>query len=257
VAISPSASNPDLSGTGPYFFRVCATDHAHGGALARFAVQQLGAQYAAVFYLNDDYGRGILSTFSDEYLALGGTIVESDPLLPNTGDLGPYLERIQRDGRARVIMVAGDRGAGVTVLRQARLRGITLPIIGGDGLAGIQSEGAIAEGVHITSNWLPERPGDRNAAFLAAYAVANGGQVPDHRGAGAYDAVYLIADAIREAGTSRRRIRQALARLNGTDRPAYEGVTGRIAFDEQGDVVDKSVLVGVVRAGRIAMVEER
>ena len=257
VAISPSASNPDLSGAGPYFFRVCATDLAHGAALARFAVQRLGANHAAVLYLNDDYGRGILGTFSDEYLAQSGTIVEADPVLPTTTDLGPYLERIQRDGRARVIMVAGDRATGVAVLRQARARGIMLPVIGGDGLAGIQSEGAIAEGVHITSNYLPERAGDRNAAFLAAYAAANRGETPDHRGAGAYDAVHLIADAIRDGGVSRRRVRLALARLDGIDRPAFDGVTGRIAFDEQGDVVNKSVLIGVVRGGRLTPAEDR
>ena len=257
VAISPSASNPDLTGIGRYTFRVCATDLAHGATLARFAVQQLHAQRAAVLYLNDAYGRGILGTFTEEYVGQGGTITEADPVLPDVTDLGPYLERIQRDGRAQVLMVAGDRATGVAVLRQARARGITLPLIGGDGLSGIQSEGAIADGVYITSNYLPDQPGEKNAAFLRAYAAANGGERPDHRGAGAYDAVYLIARAIGDGGSSRANIRDALARLNGHDRPAYEGVTGRIAFDDKGDVPDKSVIVGVVRAGRLVPAETR
>ena len=96
--------------------------------------------------------------------------------------------------------------------------------------------------MHLTSNYLPDKRGDRNAAFLRAYAAASGGEKPDHRGAGAYDAVYIIAEAIRAAGsTNRAKIRDALAQL-GHDRPAYEGVTGRITFDARGDVPDKSVL---------------
>jgi len=41
----------------------------------------------------------------------------------------------------------------------------------------------------------------------------------------------------------------------GTSRAAYDGVTGRIAFDPRGDVTDKTVVIGVVRAGRIALAE--
>lgn len=253
VELSPSASSPDLSGKGPYTFRVCATDLVHGNVLARFAQQQLGARFASIVYLNDDYGRGILGTFREEFTKLGGTIVSADPVMPSTiADLGPYLERIQRDGRSQVIMIAGDRVTGVAVLRQARARGITLPLIGGDALTGIQSEGAIAEGVMITSNYLPDKPGETNATFLRSYAAMSGGQVPDHRGAGAYDAIHLIAQAIRDGGSSRREIRDALARI-GQDRPPYEGVTGRVTFDANGDVPDKSVLVGVVRGGRIVL----
>ena len=252
VAISPSASAPDLSGISTYMFRVCATDLVHGAYLARFAIQQLGARTASVIYLNDDYGRGILGTFSDEFARLGGRVQSSDPMLPNTGDIDPYLERIQREANSQVIMVAGDRAAATTVLRKARARGLNLPIIGGDALTGIQDEGALAEGVHLTSNYLPELPGDANARFLEAYRAVSGGELPDHRGAGAYDAVHLIADAIRDAGPRRAAIRDALSRL-GRGRPAYDGVTGRITFDDNGDVPNKTVYVGVVRGGRLTL----
>jgi len=256
VEISPSASNPDLTGIGRYTFRVCATDLVHGSALARFAYQRLGARSAAVLYLNDDYGRGILGTFTDEFRRLGGVIEERDPYLSGTGDFGPYLERIQRSGRAQVLMIAGDRATAAAILRQARQRGITLPVMGGDALSGIQGEGAIAEGVYLTSNYLPERQsGERNAAFLRAYAAANRGEVPDHRGAGAYDAIYLIAKAIADGGTSRARIRDALAAIDNDH--AFAGVTGRVAFDDRGDVPDKGVVVGVVRDGRIVPAENQ
>ena len=252
VAVSPSASNPDLTSPGGYAFRVCATDLAHGTALARFAVERLGARRAAILYLDDEYGRGILGTFADEFRRLDGTIVAMDPVLPDAEDIGPYLQFIKEDGRAQVLMIAGDRATASLVLRGARARSLSLPVIGGDGLAGIEADGALAEGVYLTSGYLPDMPGARNAAFLRAYAAAAGGRRPDHRAAGAYDAVYLVADAIRAAGTRRSGIRAALAQI-GHSRPAFEGVTGRITFDDRGDVPDKAVLVGVVQGGRIVL----
>lgn len=257
VELTPSASSPDLSGIGPYTFRVCATDLAHGTALAQQA-ERMGIHAVAIIYQNVDYGRGIVATFRTEFLRRRGVVTEQDPVLGAATDATPYIERIQRDGRAGAVMVAGDRATAARVLRLMRQRGMSQPLLGGDALTGIQDEGAIAEGVYLTSNYLPERAGPVNEAFVQAYGAAYGGDRPDHRGAGAYDAVHLIAGAIRARGTGRRAIRDYLASLGGDDGPpAYEGVTGRIAFDEHGDVRNKSVVVGVIRGGRIVAADAR
>ena len=55
---------------------------------------------------------------------------------------------------------------------------------------------------------------------------------------------------LREVGTERRAVRDRLARV-GMDMPAFEGVTGTIAFDARGDVPAKSVVIGEVRSGRL------
>jgi branched-chain amino acid transport system substrate-binding protein len=255
VALTPSASNPDLTAAGDrYTFRLCATDLQHGPALARYAYGRLGARTAVVLYQNDDYGRGILSTFTAEFRRLGGRIDETDPYLSSETDVRAYLERIQRRARADVMMIAGDRASAVAILRRSRQRGLNLPVLGGDALSGIQAEGALSEGVLFSSNWLPDRPGEKNAVFLRDYAAAYDNELPDHRGAGAYDAVYLIARAIRERGARRDAIRDALAALR--EAGGFEGVTGRIAFDERGDVPDKDVDVAVVRGGRLVRAEQ-
>ena len=62
--------------------------------------------------------------------------------------------------------------------------------------------------------------------------------------------IMLLAQAIEQVGASRDAIRSYLASV-GQSRPAYEGVTGRIAFDSAGDVPDKPVLIAVVRGGRL------
>ncbi len=248
--ISPSASSPDLSGVNPFVFRICPTDLSHGAQLARYARRTLGARRAGIIYIDDDYGRGLRLSFAAEFRRLGGTILEEDASLAATPSLEPYLARMRQAGGVDVLMLATERGGAELALRdQARL-GLRWPTIGGDALTGIEAGGALGEGLRLSSAYLPDRPGERNAVFVAAYARAYEGQRPDHRGAGAYDIVQLLARVFAAAGTDRRAVRDYLARIGG-DLPAYDGVTGTIAFDARGDVPAKSVVVGVVRGGRI------
>ncbi len=247
--ITPSASSPDLSGLSPWLFRICPSDLAHGIQLARFARQRIGALRAAVIYTNDDYGRGVRRTFVSEFRNLGGTVLEQDPYLVTHGSAEPFLSRLRRAGGPDVLVLATQRVEAETVLREMRSTGLAWPVIGGDALVGIEADGALAEGVRVSATYLSDRAGDRNDAFVAAYARAYG-QRPDHRGAGTYDVIMMLAQAIEQVGASRGAIRSYLATL-GRARPAYEGVTGRIAFDAAGDVPDKPILIAVVRGGRL------
>jgi branched-chain amino acid transport system substrate-binding protein len=248
VLISPSASSPELSGASPFFFRVCPSDLAHGPRLARFVRQELRAKRAGIIYLNDEYGRGLRRTFATEFVRLGGTLVAEDPALTTTRSLEPYLSRLRASGGVDVLVLAVERRSAELALREMAGLGVRWPVAGGDALTGIG--GPWAEGVHVSTAYLPDGRGARNAAFVEAYARAFPGRLPDHRGAGTYDVVRLLASAIEAAGTDPRAIRDRLARV-GTADPAFEGVTGTIAFDGQGDVASKPVLIGVVRNGRL------
>lgn len=255
VMISPSASSPDLAGISPYIFRVCPSDLQHGPHLARFAWQTLGTRRAGIIYINNDYGRGVRSSFATELERLGGSVVEADPYVPGTPSLEPYLSRMRRRG-VDALVLAAERPGAELALREMRSLGITWPVLGGDALTGIEADGALAEGLRVSSAYLPDRRDERNAAFVADYARAFPGQRPDHRGAGAYDILHLLARAIADAGPDRRGIRDYLARV-GRGKPTFEGVTGTIAFDGKGDVPGKTVAIGVVQGGRLVTQAEQ
>src|SRR2546428_13818461 len=78
--------------------------------------------------------------------------------------------------------------------------GLRWPVIGGDALTGIEADGPLAAGVHVSSAYLPDRPDERNRDFVAAYARTYDGQRPDHPGAGAHDVVRLLARANQAGG---------------------------------------------------------
>lgn len=248
MLISPSASSPLVTQAGPWTFRVCPTDALHGVRLASWARDRIGASRAALLYTNDDYGRGVRDEFVKAFEAQDGTVVTSDPYLDDLPSFRPYLERLARRGGAGVVIIAGARAGATRILGAMDSLGLDLPVLGGDALSGIEQVGALGEGIFVTTAYLPDQPGAANETFVRAYRRASGDRPPDHRAAGTYDAIRLIAAAVTAVGTDRGRIRDWVAGV-GTERPAFEGVTGRIAFDENGDVPDKPIAVGVVRGG--------
>lgn len=255
VAISPSSSSPDVSGAGPYTFRLCPSDLAHGAALARWIRNRLGLERGAVLYLNDDYGRGVRETFVEEFTRLGGELLSIDPYLGDIPDVGVYLDRLAKSGRAQFIVVAGNRGEAEEILRQARSRKVTVPVLGADGLEGIEEAGALAEGVYVSQAYLPSIDRPANRTFVDAYRrkYPDAG-LPNQPAAATYDAVYLLRDVIARAGTRREAIRDALSEV-GKGAPAFEGVTGRVVFDSLGGVPASEVHIGVVHDGEIRLAE--
>lgn len=250
-AISPSASAVAVSEAGPYIFRICPTDVAHGTRLAEYAYGVLGARTAAILYQNDEYGRGVRQTFRQEFLRLGGRLISDDPYVPEIPSFEPYLRRLRQRGGADLLLIAGTAAQARRILPTLDTVGLKLKVVGGDALAGLETLPA-AQGVYLSLAYLPDQPGAANRAFVAAYRAAYGNETLDHRGAGAYDIVHLLARALAAAGPDRQRLRDYLAGI-GRSAPPFEGVTGTVAFDERGDVPAKPVVIGVIQGGQVVM----
>ena len=255
VAISPSSSSPEVTDAGDYTFRICPSDLAHGTTLAHWVRDQLHLTHGAVLYLNDEYGRGIRQTFVAEFTRLGGDLEAVYPYLGERPEVGPYLDRLAKGNRPEFLVVAGNRSEAEEIIRQARKRGLMMPVLGGDGLEGIQEAGALAEGVYLSSPYFPSIPSAPNRRFVQAFhrKYPDAG-MPNQPAAAAYDAVYLLRDVIAKVGSDRAAVRRALAGV-GSVSPPYDGVTGTIAFDGNGDVPNQNVYIGLVRKGAVEVVD--
>ena len=258
LQISPASTAPAYTNAGPWSFRVTPTDLEFSPVLARGAAE-LGRRRAAVLYANDDYGQGVMTTFERAFRGAGGAVVSADPYLPavvERGDeLDPYLVRAMRRN-ADALIIGGQAEAGLKIVQAARRLGYTGPILGADGLTGIKDAGAPAEGVFVSSAFLPDRPTGPARQFVARYRERYEGALPDHRGAMTYDIVHLLRRAIEEVGTDREALRDYVARIGAPGgSPPFDGVSGTIRFDENGDVVGKDVSLGVVRGGQLVTAE--
>jgi branched-chain amino acid transport system substrate-binding protein len=206
-----------------------------------------------VLYANDDYGQGVMATFQDAFRRRGGTVLSSDPYVPavytEDGTLDPYIIRAIRRG-ADALVIGGQAAEGLKIIAAARRLGYTGPILGADGLTGVKDGGDIAEGVFVSSAFLPDRADPKAQKFVAEYQRLHH-ELPDHRGAMTYDVMYLLHDAIEKAGTDRRAVRDYVARVGSGADSGFQGVSGLIRFDRNGDAREKEIAVGVVRQGRL------
>src|SRR5436190_24398204 len=122
--------------------------------------------------------------------------VQEGPVPPTTTRPEPYPPRPAEKGGVDALMLATDRPGAELALREMRRLGVHWTTLGGDALSGIEATGALAEGVRMSVAWLVDQPGDRNAQFVHASPRAYPGERPDHRGAAAYDIVYMLANVL-------------------------------------------------------------
>ena len=248
VAVSPTATNPQVSESSEWVFRICPTDEDGAKALARFAADSIGAKRVAVIYRNDIFGRGFTRTIAPQLESRGVTVVERDPYLAGVTTYAAYAERIVR-GKVDALVIAGGAADAADMIRAVRRAGGNPAILGTDDVAGIGTDFEASKefrGVRFTSFYLPERPAPGALRGFVTAFRRRFQELPNHRSALSYDAATLIGRAAIAAGPDRRAVRDWLSRVGRTS-PSYLGATGEIRFDGFGGALGKQVLVGEVR----------
>jgi branched-chain amino acid transport system substrate-binding protein len=249
AAVATTASSPELSGISPWVFRVISSDSANAIDLARFA-QRIGKHRAAILYENDAYGRGLADGFRRNF---DGEVILTDPIDAEASSAEVHISWFM-ERRPDLVFVAGTEASGMTLLREARRQGLDAEFLGGDGWTGVVADPIAAEGALVGAPFTPFDPRPRAQQFVAAYRARYDAD-PDANAALAYDAVFLLAAAVRDAGTDREDIRDWLA--TRTPERAFSGVTGSIAFQPSGDPVGKSFTMIRITGGRLTLAEER
>jgi branched-chain amino acid transport system substrate-binding protein len=244
VAVSPTATSPRLSGHSEWFFRVCPNDLAASEAVARFALDSLGARRAAVIYRNDSYGRDWTTAFARTFADGGGEVVQRDPYLAGITEWDAYAGYMQLR-EADVFLFPGNLEDAEEAIAAMRRSGREIPFIGGDATSALAARPDEYSGIRYTAFFDAAAASTQAAQdFVKAFREAYG-EDPDQRAALAYDAAMLIGEAVIAVGPDRRRIRDWIAKV-GTDVPALEGVAGPLEFDPQHDPRNRSVIVSRV-----------
>ena len=128
-----------------------------------------------------------------------------------------------------------------------------MPVLGGDGLEGIQDAGALAEGVYLSSptsprfRAMPTGGSSRRSARSTTRRPQPAGRRHLRRDLSA-------ARRDREGGLEPRAACAAALAGVGSVSAAFEGVTGTIAFDANGDVPNQNVYIGLVQNGAVTVV---
>jgi branched-chain amino acid transport system substrate-binding protein len=240
--ISPSSTDPAVTQTGDYIFRACFVDSFQGEVMASFALQTLKAQKAAILYdFNSPYGTGLTEYFKLSFGKLGGRIVAEQTYTQGDADFKGQLSTI-RSAEPDVIYIPGYYGDVALIAKQARMIGVTQPLLGGDGWDAPelwQLGGDALNGAYISTHYSIDDPSPAIQAFVESYKQRYGNLLPDAHAALAYDATRLLFDAITRAGvTDGDKLREALAQTKN-----FAGVTGVISMDANRNAVKPAVVL--------------
>lgn len=246
-AMGCSCTNPQVTLGNDFYFRTCFIDPFQGTVMASYAIDS-GYKTAAVISQNgDDYSTGLAGYFKKSFVEKGGTIVADETYQTNESEFSAILTKI-KSAKPDCIFIPSSISTATLILPQITANGIDAKILSGDTWenAAIISKDAVgatfstffdetdtsnpiaAEFVKGFKEYLNSDPKNitLNANTDTVAAVSALG----------YDAYLAIYEALKsldgkDIEVSSVAIRDALTTLQ------YDGVTGQISFDENGDAV--------------------
>lgn len=246
--IAPMATNPyvtvdQASGkTKDFNYRTCFIDPFQGTVMAKFATAELGVGNAAILIDNSsDYAKGLAQFFKENFVKEGGAVTAEESYLQKDTDFKATLTKIKATNPDFLYVPGYYQEVGL-IVKQARELGMNMPIAGGDGWDSAKmpeiAGAAALNNTYFSSLYSPDDSSDINKNFVAAYEKAYG-QKPDVFAALSYDSALLVAEAIKNAGsTEPAKISEAMAKING-----FSGVSGSVTFDDKHNPVKSAVIL--------------
>jgi branched-chain amino acid transport system substrate-binding protein len=259
--LTSGATLPSLPDqVGDYFYLVPFGDNIQAYAAAEFAATDLKGKTA--YILTDkamDYTMTLSKYFKERFIKMNGdkSVLLEDTYQTSDVDFSAQIERLKGlKTQPDVLYVASDPSKCGVIVKQMRARGITQPIIGGDGydtplLVELGGEGA-NQGVYFTTHASLANPSEKVQNFVKAYKATYNKDCENAFAALGYDTMYLLADANTRAGSADpAKVRDALNKTSG-----FEAVTGKISYAGGSRVPQKSVTVLTVKNGQFEFVKE-
>lgn len=244
--ITPSGTDDSITLDGDnvqkYAFRSCFQDSFQGTILARYANDNLKAAKAVILSdSSSDYAKGLTDAFKKEYK---GEIAAEENFVAGDKDFQAILTNI-KDKEFDVLYIPGYYTEAGLIVKQAREMGIDKPIIGADGFGDdkfVETAGTEnATNVFYTAHFSTSAPAnDKVEPFVEAFKKKYNAN-PSQFNALAYDAVYMIKQAIEDQGKSdSESIRKGLSELKD-----FVGVTGTITIDDNHNPEKSAVVLGL------------
>jgi len=239
LVVETSTAEKITEAGNPWVFRISSNSQIDADALRPHLVKDLGLKKLAFMAANNDFGRAVVSNWTRVAEAEGATVAAVEYHKPGETNFSPTLTKIKGSG-ADSLVITSDSSTLSNIVKQSYQQGMA-------GMKRIVTSGfpaetivtlagkEAAEGVMVQNYFAPHAPPrgkeEAYAKFAQAYRDAYGKQDQgvDANVAAGYDAVRLLAEAIRQAGSDEPgRIRDALKQIR------FDGLTGVLQFDEKG-----------------------
>ena len=259
--ISPANTNPSLTigadAANPKrayetYFRTCTTDAVQGPFAAQYLLGQ-GIKNVATIHDKKAYGQGLVDAFTTEFKKGGGTITAAETINPDESNYQAVVSKVAPSS-PQAVYYGGEYPQGGPLSQQMKSAGLNVPLMGGDGIYDpkyIQLAGATSNGDLATSVGAPTDSTDAGKKFLAEYQAAGYAEPSAAYGGYSYDAANAIIQALKTSLASATDVKSAReATIEAVGKVSFDGVTGKVAFDQYGDSTSKVLTVYKVDAGK-------
>ena len=252
-AVGPTVTTPELSGRDDHFFRVCITARENATFSARYQIRSGDMHRVAVAYDvgNRAFSENFLEDFQKTFHAGGGRVLTAIDFIAEAGrsfsDIASGLLAAEPDG---ILIIAGPMDSALLcqqIRKTAPAMKITLSNWGASKRL-LELGGTAVEGVTVPLAFDWDSPNPAYRTFERAY-FERYRREPGFAGAYAYDAVQVVLSGLK-ARKSGQDLKETLLSIG-----AFDGLQGKIRFDDFGDVVPSQVSIRIVRNRKFVVVD--
>lgn len=232
VTVAPASSSPNVTDAGDYIYRVITSDAFQAQYVNDWSADE-GFKTAAVIFDQTDFGTGLKDVYTERAKENGVDITNSESYVAGqTKDFSTILTKIKQNN-PDVIFIGGLANDAAAITKQARNVGIDSVFIGVDSLYSetlTSLGGDSVEGLLLPGFYDPNSDRAETQDFINIYKETYG-ENPGAYAAYAFDAASVLIESFKEGATTREAVKEKLDGLKN-----FEGVTGTLTFDENGDV---------------------
>lgn len=245
VYITPTATSPKISGASPWLYRGCSRIDTQAKALTEYVAQTYKPKTVATLFSNEPYGKGCAEVFGKFFEELGIKEVARESFNRGDRDFKAQLTKIKA-ANPDILFIPGYTPETAPAAAQARQLGLNQRIVGVYGdmdpeyakLAGKAAEGHVIAGEYDEDYDTPKNKKFRENYYKQAAAAKE--PVNIMFAALTYDATSLILEGMKKYGPTSEGIKKFLDEVKD-----FDGVTGRLSFDQTHDVVRAGTAAGV------------
>ncbi len=262
VEISPSNTGVELTQgknwqttkSRPFktYFRTATTDALQGAYAADYAYNGIHKKKAFVVDDKQTYGAGLSKIFKEQFVKQGGKVIGTDHVNTGDRDFSTLVTKIKNSG-ADVLYYGGQYDESEVLTKQLKDAGAKIPLFGGDGMftpTYIKTAGKASEGDLVTSIGVPVDTLPAAKDFVATYKAKKYPGDYGTYGSYAYDATTAIIKAVGQVVKDGKVPSDARSQVvDAVQKTSFDGISGKISFDEYGDTTNKQLTVYQVTKG--------
>lgn len=261
VMVTPWSTNPDTTFDRPWVYRAAFLDPFQGPVAVNFAVKTFGAKTSAVLYdLQNDYSKGLAEIFKSEFEKKMGadTVVAFESHGTKDQDFSAQLTKIV-SANPDFIFLPDNYNQVALIVKQAHQQGYKGQFMGSDAWGSSELMtlcGDDCKGLYFSTHYAAAGATGATKEFIDRYTEKYG-YTPDDVAALTWDATNIVLKAIQNTGglTGKLKKDRKAVRVAMSEIPSFEGITGGMKFDEQGDPIKCAVVVKISDAGEFEFAE--